>query len=99
MADFLMDPLMAKMVIASVELGCSEEILFFVLSNLSFTKQRQARPSQISSTGDHLTLLTVHIGWKAANFSNPWCYEIFIQVRSMRRAQDMMKQLLGIMDR
>jgi ATP-dependent RNA helicase DHX8/PRP22 len=30
MADFPMDPLMAKMVIASVELGCSEEILSVV---------------------------------------------------------------------
>jgi len=49
--------------------------------------------------GDHLTLLAVYNGWKASNYSNPWCYENFIQARSMRRAQDVRKQLLGIMDR
>lgn len=37
--------------------------------------------------GDHLTLLAVWEAWKAAKFSNPWCYENFIQARSMRRAQ------------
>jgi HrpA-like RNA helicase len=30
---------------------------------------------------------------------NPWCHENFIQARSMRSAQDVRKQLLGIMDR
>ena len=44
-------------------------------------------------------LLTVYNWWKAANFSNPWCYENFIQATSMRQAQDMRKKLLGIMDR
>ena len=38
-------------------------------------------------------------GWKGSGFSNPWCYSNFIQARSMRRAQDVRKQLLGIMDR
>jgi HrpA-like RNA helicase len=37
--------------------------------------------------GDHLTLLAVWEAWKANKFSNPWCYENFIQARSMRRAQ------------
>lgn len=31
--------------------------------------------------------------WKAAKFSNPWCFENFIQARSMRRAQDVRKQV------
>ena len=37
--------------------------------------------------------------WKAASFSVPWCYENFIQARTMRRAQDVRKQLITIMDR
>jgi len=49
--------------------------------------------------GDHLTMLAVYDGWKASKFSNPWCYENFIQARSMRRAQDVRKQLVAIMDR
>ncbi|MEQ2184356.1 ATP-dependent RNA helicase dhx8, partial [Goodea atripinnis] len=49
--------------------------------------------------GDHLTLLAVYNSWKNNKFSNPWCYENFIQARSLRRAQDIRKQMLGIMDR
>ncbi|KAF9024147.1 P-loop containing nucleoside triphosphate hydrolase protein [Hymenopellis radicata] len=109
MADFPMDPPMAKMLIASVELGCSEEILSVVamLSVQSVFYRPKEKQGQADSKkakfhqpeGDHLTLLTVYNGWKAANFSNPWCYENFIQARGMRRAQDVRKQLLGIMDR
>jgi ATP-dependent RNA helicase DHX8/PRP22 len=109
MADFPMDPPMAKMLIASVELGCSEEILSIVamLSVQTVFYRPKEKQGQADSKkakfhqpeGDHLTLLTVYNGWKAGNFSNPWCYENFIQARSMRRAQDVRKQLLGIMDR
>ncbi|KAG7261901.1 hypothetical protein CRUP_014538 [Coryphaenoides rupestris] len=49
--------------------------------------------------GDHLTLLAVYNSWKNNKFSNPWCYENFIQARSLRRGQDIRKQMLGIMDR
>ncbi|CAK5262438.1 unnamed protein product [Mycena citricolor] len=109
MADFPMDPAQAKMVIASVDLGCSEEILSIVAMLSVQTvfyrpKEKQGQADQKKAKfhqpeGDHLTLLTVYNGWKQANFSNPWCYENFIQARSMRRAQDVRKQLLGIMDR
>ena len=49
--------------------------------------------------GDHITLLAVYNSWKNNKFSNPWCFENFIQARSLRRAQDIRKQMLGIMDR
>ncbi|PAV22044.1 P-loop containing nucleoside triphosphate hydrolase [Pyrrhoderma noxium] len=109
MADFPMEPPLAKMLIASVELGCSEEILSIVamlsVQNVFYRpKEKQAQADSKKAKfhqpeGDHLTLLTVYNGWKASKFSNPWCYENFIQARSMRRAQDVRKQLLGIMDR
>ena len=109
MADFPMEPPLAKMLIASVELGCSEDIMSIVaiLSVQSVFYRPKEKQGQADSKkakfhqpeGDHLTLLTVYNGWKAGNFSNPWCYENFIQARSMRRAQDVRKQLLGIMDR
>ncbi|KAF7979437.1 hypothetical protein HWV62_34787 [Athelia sp. TMB] len=109
MADFPMEPSQAKMVISSVQLGCSDEILTIVamLSVQSVFYRPKEKQGQADSKkakfhqpeGDHLTLLTVYNGWKGANFSNPWCYENFIQARSMRRAQDVRKQLLGIMDR
>ena len=49
--------------------------------------------------GDHLTLLTVYKGWERSRFSNPWCFENFVQARSMKRAQDVRRQLVTIMDR
>ncbi|KAF8527374.1 P-loop containing nucleoside triphosphate hydrolase protein [Hysterangium stoloniferum] len=109
MADFPMEPPLAKMLIASVDLGCSEEILSVVamlsVQNVFYRpkeKQGQADSKKAKfhqPEGDHLTLLTVYNGWKASQFSNPWCHTNFIQARSMRRAQDIRKQLLGIMDR
>jgi ATP-dependent RNA helicase DHX8/PRP22 len=109
MADFPMDPALAKMLIASVSFGCSEEILSIVamLSVQTVFYRPKEKQGQADSKkakfhqpeGDHLTLLAVYNGWKGSNYSNPWCYENFIQARSMRRAQDIRKQLLGIMDR
>jgi HrpA-like RNA helicase len=51
------------------------------------------------TAGDHLTLLAVYNSWKQNKFSNMWCHENYIQGRSLRRAQDVRKQMLGIMDR
>ena len=46
-----------------------------------------------------MTVLAVYQAWAASKFSNPWCFENFIQARSMKRAQDVRKQLVTIMDR
>ncbi|KAI8898230.1 P-loop containing nucleoside triphosphate hydrolase protein [Globomyces pollinis-pini] len=109
MAEFPLDPALAKMLMFSVDLGCSEEMLTIVAmltaQNVFYRpkdKQSQADTKKAKfhqPEGDHLTLLTVYNGWKASNFSNGWCHENYIQNRSMRRAQDIRKQLLGIMDR
>ena len=53
----------------------------------------QKKAKFFQAEGDHLTLLAVYEAWKAAKFSNPWCFENFIQARSMRRAQDVRKQV------
>ncbi|KAG0345797.1 DEAH-box ATP-dependent RNA helicase prp22 [Podila humilis] len=109
MAVFPMEPPLAKMLILSADLNCSEEILTIV-SMLSVQnvfhrpKEKQALADSKKAKfhqpeGDHLTLLTVYNAWKASKFSNPWCFENFIQARGMKRAQDVRKQLLGYMDR
>jgi len=59
--------------------------------------QRKARFHQ--PEGDHLTGLTVYQAWAASKFSPAWCFENYVQARAMKRAQDVRKQLLGIMDR
>ena len=109
MAEFPLEPSLSKMLILSVDLGCSEEILT-ITAMLSVEnpfyrprdKQAQAdlcKAKFHQAEGDHLTLLTVYRGWEASRFSNPWCFENFVQARSMRRAQDVRKQLVAIMDR
>ena len=109
MAEFPMEPPLSKVLIQSVDLGCSDEILTIVsmlnVQNVFYRpkeKQTQAdskRSKFFQAEGDHLTMLAVYQAWANSKFSNPWCFENFIQARSMRRAQDVRKQLLAIMDR
>ena len=109
MAEFPLEPPMSKMLIAAVDLGCSDEILTVVAclsaQNIWYRpREKQAAADQkkakfFQPEGDHLSLLTVYESWKAQKFSSPWCFENFLQARSLRRAQDVRKQLLTIMDR
>ena len=50
-------------------------------------------------TGDHLTLLNVYNQWAATDYSVQWCYENFIQYRSMKRARDVRDQLVNLLQR
>ncbi|CAA7033054.1 unnamed protein product [Microthlaspi erraticum] len=97
--DF-MDPPQPQALISAMEqlysLGALDE------EGLPREKQAQAdqkRAKFFQPEGDHLTLLAVYEAWKAKNFSGPWCFENFIQSRSLRRAQDVRKQLVSIMDK
>ncbi|OMO92552.1 hypothetical protein COLO4_17488 [Corchorus olitorius] len=109
MAEFPLDPPLSKMLLVSVDLGCSDEILTIIsmiqtgnIFHRPREKQAQAdqkRAKFFQPEGDHLTLLAVYEAWKAKTFSGPWCYENFVQSRSLRRAQDVRKQLLSIMDK
>lgn len=110
MADFPMEPALAKSLIMSVELGCSQEVLSIV-AMISATqtvfhrpKEKQQQADQKKArfhdpAGDHLTLLNVYNGWNSSGKSDPWCYENFIQPRSMRRVEDVRKQLVQILER
>ncbi len=109
MAEFPLEPSLSKMLIVSAELGCSEEILT-VVAMLSVEppwyrpKDKAAAADQKKAKfnhadGDHLTLLNLYNAWAASSFSNPWCFENFVQARSMRRAQDVRTQLISIMDK
>jgi ATP-dependent RNA helicase DHX8/PRP22 len=109
MAEFPLKPPLAKMLLASVDLGCSDEILTIISmleakSIFYRPREKQAQADQkkakfLQVEGDHLTLLAVYEAWKAKNFSGPWCFENFVQPRSLREAHDVRKQLLPIMDR
>ena len=107
MAEFPMEPALAKTLIASIDFGCSDEILSIV-AMLSVQivfyrpkeKQRQADEKKIRfhhMHGDHLTLLNVYKSWCLSGQSRQWCVNNFIHDRSMRRAKEVRKQLASIM--
>lgn len=58
-----------------------------------------ARKNFFRPGGDHLTLLNVYEQWADTNYSTQWCYENFIQHRSMKRVRDVREQLEGLMER
>uniref|UniRef100_A0A0B7B2H2 RNA helicase n=1 Tax=Arion vulgaris TaxID=1028688 RepID=A0A0B7B2H2_9EUPU len=109
MAEFPLEPMLSKMLIMSVHLACSDEILTIVsmlsVQNVFYRpKDKQAVADSKKAKfhqpeGDHMTLLAVYNSWKNNKFSSPWCYENFVQIRTLKRAQDVRKQMLGIMDR
>lgn len=44
-------------------------------------------------------MLNVYTQWADTNYSTQWCFEQFIQHRSMKRARDVYDQLLQLMER
>jgi len=109
MAEFPMEPTLSKMLLTAVDLRCSDEIMTVVamlsVQNVFYRpKDKQAMSDQKKARfhqpeGDHCTLLEVYKQWAHNRFSNPWCYENFIQARALRRSQDVRKQLITLMDR
>uniref|UniRef100_A0A8C6NQ60 RNA helicase n=1 Tax=Nothobranchius furzeri TaxID=105023 RepID=A0A8C6NQ60_NOTFU len=109
MAEFPLDPQLAKMVIASCEFNCSNEILS-ITAMLSvpqcFVRPTEAKKAADESKmrfahidGDHLTLLNVYHAFKQNHESNQWCYDNFVNYRSLMSADNVRQQLSRIMDR
>ncbi|CAN1305666.1 Pre-mRNA-splicing factor ATP-dependent RNA helicase DEAH1 [Linum perenne] len=111
MAEFPLDPMLSKMIVASDKYKCSDEIISIAamlsVGNSIFyrpkDKQVHADNARLNfhtgNVGDHIALLKVYNSWKETNFSTQWCYENYIQVRSMKRARDIRDQLEGLLER
>ncbi|XP_028254707.1 pre-mRNA-splicing factor ATP-dependent RNA helicase DHX16 [Parambassis ranga] len=110
MAELPVDPMLSKMVLASEQYKCSEEVLTIAamlsVNNSIFYRPKDkvvhadnARMNFVVPGGDHLVLLNVYTQWVESGHSTQWCYENFIQFRSMRRARDVRDQLEGLMAR
>ena len=111
MAEFPLDPMLSKTLVASDKYKCSEEVatICCMLSsgNTIFYRPKDKiqladhahQAFHIGNVGDHLALLNVYNQWADTNYSTQWCYENFVQVRSMTRARDIRDQLLGLLER
>lgn len=109
MAEFPLDPQLAKMVIASCDFNCSNEILsitamlsvpqIFVRPIEAKKAADEAKMSFAHLDGDHLTMLNVYHAFKQNHDDPSWCYENFINYRSLKSADNVRTQLSRIMDR
>ena len=59
----------------------------------------QARQNFVKAGGDHFTLLNVWEQWAETNYSQQFCYEQFLQFKSLSRARDIRDQLAGLCER
>jgi hypothetical protein len=59
----------------------------------------QARQNFVKTGGDHFTLLNVWERWVETNYSQQFCYEQFLQFKSLSRARDIRDQLAGLCER
>jgi pre-mRNA-splicing factor ATP-dependent RNA helicase DHX16 len=110
MAEFPVDPMLSKSIIASEKYRCTDEVLT-IISMLSesgslFYRPKdkklhadQARQNFVRAGGDHFTLLNVWEQWAETNYSQQFCYEQFLQFKSLSRARDIRDQLAGLCER
>ncbi|KAK6587652.1 hypothetical protein RS030_81385 [Cryptosporidium xiaoi] len=104
MAELPLDPMHSKMVLSSEKYKVVNETTTIVsmlsVGNAIFVrpkdKAKQADGIRKAFTvpgGDLLTLLNVYNQWKNNNYSSYWCYDNFLQVKSLKRARDIKDQI------
>lgn len=111
MAEFPLDPMLSKTVIASEKYKCVSEVLSTV-AMLSLGSSVFYRPKDKAvhadtarlnfargGGGDHITLLRCYSEWAATDFNAAWCVENYVQVRNMKKARDIRDQLQGLCER
>jgi pre-mRNA-splicing factor ATP-dependent RNA helicase DHX16 len=111
MAEFPCDPMLSKMIIASEKYGCSEEMISIaamldVSSSVFYRPKEKAVHADATRVnfsrggiGDHVALLNVFNQWRDSGFSTQWCFENYIQGKSMKRARDIRDQLAALCER
>ncbi|KAH9480275.1 Pre-mRNA-splicing factor ATP-dependent RNA helicase-like protein cdc28 [Psilocybe cubensis] len=110
MAEFPVDPMLSKAIISSEKYSCTDEVLTIISmlqeSGSLFYRPKdkklhadQARQNFVRPGGDHFTLLNVWEQWAETNYSQQFCYEQFLQFKSLSRARDIRDQLAGLCER
>ncbi|CEL96663.1 unnamed protein product [Vitrella brassicaformis CCMP3155] len=110
MAEFPLDPQLAKMLVDSPKFNCSNEILSiaamlsvphcFVRPREAMREADEAKGRFSHLDGDHLTLLNVFHAYKQAQGAGKsFCYDNFLNHRSLLSAENVRTQLQRIMER
>ncbi|CAK9148192.1 unnamed protein product [Ilex paraguariensis] len=97
------DPMISKMILASNQLGCSEEIITIaaILSIQSIwdsvggsqKKLDEAKMRFAAAEGDHVTFLNVYKGFLQSNKSSKWCHKNFVNYHAMKKVVEIREQL------
>ena len=109
MASLPLEPQLAKALIASPAFSCSNEMLSIVA--LLSVPQIFMRPPEAAKAadaakakfahvdGDHLTMLNAYHAYKQQGNAKDWCWENFLNMRSLKSADSVRAQLQRILVR
>ncbi|CAO3647358.1 unnamed protein product [Cunninghamella blakesleeana] len=108
MSSFPLDPQLCKMLIESPKYKCSNEILsiaallsvpqIFVRPNEARKQADEAKAEFAHADGDHLTLLNAYHAYKINHEDQKWCWNHFLNHRSLKSADNVRQQLKRIME-
>ena len=111
MAELPLDPQLSKMLICSPDFNCSEEIVnivaamsvpqIFLRPRESAKAADEAKAQFADATSDHITLLNAYATYEDTPLEErkQWCWDNFINERSIASAQNVKRQLRNIMTR
>ncbi|CAE6490669.1 unnamed protein product [Rhizoctonia solani] len=109
MAEFPLDPQLAKMLIVSPEFRCSNEILTIVamlsVPNVWLRPNNQRKEADAAKQlltvpdGDHLTLLNVYNNYFNNKDDKNWCWSNYLSQRALQQAENVRNQLERSMER
>ncbi|KAI8344072.1 P-loop containing nucleoside triphosphate hydrolase protein [Chlamydoabsidia padenii] len=108
MAAFPLDPQLCKMLIESPKYKCSNEILsiaallsvpqIFMRPNEARKQADEAKAEFAHADGDHLTLLNAYHAYKQNEDDPKWCWNHFLNQRSLKSADNVRRQLRRTME-
>ncbi|KAG8825819.1 hypothetical protein FRC19_010372 [Serendipita sp. 401] len=110
MAEFPIEPMMSRAILDSEARGCTEEVLSIVAmlgeSSSLFYRPKdkkmhadKAKQNFYRTGGDMFMLLNIWEQWSEASYSQSWCYENYVQYKTLSRARDVRDQLAGLCER
>lgn len=110
MAGFPLDPQLAKMLIVSPEFACSNEMLSLTamlsVPNVFMRPAAQRKEADLAKAqfthpdGDHLTMLNVYHAYKQNEHdAKNWCWQNYLNQRSLAQADNVRTQLKRAMEK
>ncbi|QRV81083.1 Helicase associated domain (HA2) [Ceratobasidium sp. AG-Ba] len=109
MAEFPLDPQLAKMLIVSPEFRCSNELLSIVamlsVPNVWLRPNNQRKEADAAKQlltvpdGDHLTMMNVYNSYVNNKDEKNWCWNNYLSQRALQQAENVRQQLERSMER